>query len=157
MAEPWLKPGSVSFQMHILTTKLSMWWHAGSLWPGLPTTPALSLHESLFAPNASALWAAYRSWTLTCYFTPLVLHINPFSIMPSSLCLSCGVSHLSRFISSVNSSMNLSSAPLLLGRIDYSIPCVSLYLNYAFIMATTTLSYPSMDKWFPPLRFLWIP
>lgn len=90
----------------------------------------------------------FHASVFVCFCTQI-----PSSIMPSSLCLSCGMSHLLRFISSVNSSMNLPSIPPLLGGIDPSAPCVSLgyHPNYAFIMATTMLSHPYLNKYESPV------
>lgn len=62
-------------------------------------------------------------WVL---FVCLFLHTKPSSVIPFFLCLDCGISHLSRFNSNVNSSMKLFWAPPFLGRTDHSLPGASL-------------------------------
>lgn len=143
VAEQWLKLGSVC--LHSVYFKTTTYPCDGMqvlcdlacspLQPHLFMSPFLLLMLQLFEPLlCPGPWHAVSHFCL-CFCTQV-----PSSLMPCFLCLSCGMSRLSRFISSVNSSMNLSSTPPLLGGIYPSTPCVSL------IRATTTLSYPYMDK-----------
>lgn len=141
--------GPYDLTVHLLTIMLSMRWHAGSLGPGLPTTPAFSLNAPLFVFYASTLWATSRSWTLTCFFMPLFLflHTNPSSVMPSPL-------YLSRFNSSVNSSF----VQPLLSLVEVITPF--------FVHRCTLIMLPlQQPQYFPPLtwmsmspafRLLWI-
>lgn len=161
MTELWLKLGYVCFHCAYFKNRI------------YPCDGTLVLHDLVCSPlQPHPSWAPFCS---LCFSSLSHLHVLdlgmlfhtsvfvcfstqiPSFIMPSFLCLSWGMSHLSRFISSVNSSLNLSSTSPLLGEIDPLAPCVSRSLIMLSLWQPQSFSILTWVSMSPRLKLLWIP